>query len=860
MASRFWVGGTGTWNASNTTNWAATSGGAGGQSVPGTGDTVTFDASSGSSFTVTVESGYNPSVIALNGGLATITLNLNDQTLTVQTFIFTGTATRRVAFGSTGQIIITGNNALVFSCMIDTGLTFTGSRNVYFTYTGSVGTRNIRNCTLANIANCYLNMYITGGSDILNITGSSGLIGGNVDYGSYSGSWNAFGYYYGSLTLSPNMTIGPTALAASFLNPNGVTQTITTNGKTIDSPITVNCPTSTVVLADDLTLAATRTLTLTAGTLNFNDRVVNVPLFSSSGSSVRTLAFGNSTVNITGNSTTVWTTATATNMTVTGTKVVNLTYAGATGTRIISAGSPTEENAISFNITAGTDIVSPQSSMNNLDFTGFAGSLAAAGRNLYGNLIISPTMTVTAGSSSTTMVGTTGTRTITTNGVTYPQSIGFNGIGGSYLLADDLDMDNGSQFTTFTVSIGNVDLNNKTVSASTFSGSGSTARSIAFGSNSVINLSGNSTTVWSAATVTNFSYTGNARVNFTYAGATGNRTINHGSSLGSGVPATAPPPFYFASGSDNVVTTSSSQFGELDFAGFTGTLTNTARSLSGNLTLGTGMTAVAGANAVTFNAVSANQTLVTNGVATDFPITIASTNGNFVLGESLSISSRTLTLNSGNLIANGYNITAGVFSSSNGNPRIIDISNTTVTLTSSVDLATGIFNVWDMTTTTGATLNAADSNINLTSTTTANSSFLGGGFTYGNLDIGGATGGGNLTFNGNNTFVGTINSSKTVAYGIKFTAGTTTTVDGFTVSGSAGNVVTITSATAATHNLVFTGAGNVDFSYADISYSNASPTNTWYALLTNNNTDSGNNTGWIFELPATSSSNFFLVF
>jgi hypothetical protein len=54
MASRFWVGGTGTWSASNTTNWAGTSGGAGGQSVPGVADTVTFDANSGTSFTVTI--------------------------------------------------------------------------------------------------------------------------------------------------------------------------------------------------------------------------------------------------------------------------------------------------------------------------------------------------------------------------------------------------------------------------------------------------------------------------------------------------------------------------------------------------------------------------------------------------------------------------------------------------------------------------------------------------------------------------------------------------------------------------------------------------------------------------------------
>ena len=53
MADRYWVGGTGTWNGTNTTNWAATSNGSGGQSVPTSADDVFFDANSGTG-TVTV--------------------------------------------------------------------------------------------------------------------------------------------------------------------------------------------------------------------------------------------------------------------------------------------------------------------------------------------------------------------------------------------------------------------------------------------------------------------------------------------------------------------------------------------------------------------------------------------------------------------------------------------------------------------------------------------------------------------------------------------------------------------------------------------------------------------------------------
>lgn len=53
MADRFWVGGTGNWNAITLTNWSATSGGAGGASIPTAVDNVYFDANSGGG-TVTV--------------------------------------------------------------------------------------------------------------------------------------------------------------------------------------------------------------------------------------------------------------------------------------------------------------------------------------------------------------------------------------------------------------------------------------------------------------------------------------------------------------------------------------------------------------------------------------------------------------------------------------------------------------------------------------------------------------------------------------------------------------------------------------------------------------------------------------
>jgi hypothetical protein len=63
MASRYWVGGTGTWDASDTTHWSAASGGAAGASAPTAADAVVFDGNSGGG---TCTTSGNLSVLSLN--------------------------------------------------------------------------------------------------------------------------------------------------------------------------------------------------------------------------------------------------------------------------------------------------------------------------------------------------------------------------------------------------------------------------------------------------------------------------------------------------------------------------------------------------------------------------------------------------------------------------------------------------------------------------------------------------------------------------------------------------------------------------------------------------------------------------
>ena len=69
MADRYWVGGTGTWNTSSTTNWSASSGGSSGASVPVYGDNVFFNQAS--TYTVTMTGALACGNITVSAGVVT---------------------------------------------------------------------------------------------------------------------------------------------------------------------------------------------------------------------------------------------------------------------------------------------------------------------------------------------------------------------------------------------------------------------------------------------------------------------------------------------------------------------------------------------------------------------------------------------------------------------------------------------------------------------------------------------------------------------------------------------------------------------------------------------------------------------
>jgi len=217
MASRFWVGGTGTWDASTTTNWSATSGGAGGASVPTTTDDVTINASSGAG-TITVNTNF--SIASLTTGAMGMTLDFgtNNNSPTINTssgtaWNNTGTGVRTINLGS-GTFTITGSNG---NAGIDwgtaTSLTL-GANTATFAFTGTLSSGRTIDF---------------GGSNLSNLPSVS------IAANSLRGSWTILGS--GTMTI-PTLTIN----APNFISWTTSSLTLTNlvlSGGSVSNPIQI---------------------------------------------------------------------------------------------------------------------------------------------------------------------------------------------------------------------------------------------------------------------------------------------------------------------------------------------------------------------------------------------------------------------------------------------------------------------------------------------------------------------------------------------------------------------------------------------------------------------------------------------
>jgi hypothetical protein len=280
--------------------------------------------------------------------------------------------------------------------------------------------------------------------------------------------------------------------------------------------------------------------------------------------------------------------------------------------------------------------------------------------------------------------------------------------------------------------------------------------------------------------------------------------------------------------------------GTIDMSGRTNAMTfaiSTATpSIYGDWTFGTGVT-MSGSGNITF-AKRGTQTITSNGRSFTQPITINSFNGTVQLADALTTAS-TLTLTSGTFNAVSYSVRCGSVSSFGTLIRTLSMGSGLWTLTGT----TGA--VWNFAA-TGITLNKDAANI-VISAISGTVSFAGGGLTYNKLTIGGGTNSSIFTISGNNTF-SEIASTRTAAYTLSL-ASTTQTVAAFTISGSAGNLVTIRGTSVASFaTLIFTGATYANLNYIVPTFLKVyDPFSEWYA---GTNSTNGGSYGWIFAAAA----------
>ena len=333
MATKYWVGGTGVWTATNSANWSDSSGGAGGANLPSSADDVVFDGNSGGG-TVTV--GFNINVKSITGGAFTGTLDFGNTNPTMQTFNFSGTGVRTLTMTNMGVMTLTGNGTTIWNTTTTTNLTLNSGGTLDCTYSGSTGTRTIQAQTLT-----IGNVKISAGSDTVLTTLSRYT---DLDFTGFTGTWgNSTTTLFGNLTLNTGMSVtSGTGLLTFSATKTGIV--FKTNNVNFNRPITIDGVGIGLTLTGNLDMsgASARALTLTNGSFNANGFNVTCGSFSSSNSNVRTLTMSSGNWTLTGTGT-IWTTGTATNLTMTdlNTSKIFITDTSASSKTIATGGGAT---------------------------------------------------------------------------------------------------------------------------------------------------------------------------------------------------------------------------------------------------------------------------------------------------------------------------------------------------------------------------------------------------------------------------------------------------------------------------------------------------------------------------------------
>lgn len=211
MATRYWVGGSGTWDASTTTNWSATSGGAGGASAPTSTDDVVIDTSSGTG------------AISCSAAVC--------QNLTV-------TATQAISVGDPARPWYLESLSVYGSLSVVSGGSFTFNT----TNLGSIW-------TITFASNNTTKSFVTGGKAIHACSFQGGSDVYNI--GNDITSINRFSLDGGTFNTNNYNLTGSFYISSGAFNAGSSTITLPTNGFWSNNGATLNMGTSTITGGDN---------------------------------------------------------------------------------------------------------------------------------------------------------------------------------------------------------------------------------------------------------------------------------------------------------------------------------------------------------------------------------------------------------------------------------------------------------------------------------------------------------------------------------------------------------------------------------------------------------------------------------
>jgi|688.fasta_scaffold40038_6 hypothetical protein len=854
MADRYWVGGTGTWNSSSTSVWSSSSGGPSGASVPTSADNVIFD--SATTYTVTVSGTVNCLNFTISAGTVTFGAGTNTPVLNISgNFTITSSTVWNMAgtvnLISTASVTITTNNVSINSDLNINGIGGTFTLGSAYTHSNSKNFNLVAGTfdTSTNNYNLTIGSYIfiDTGTDtkVLKLRSSTVTIANarqNADWAvtnftldagtsnvTFTGSdqigWDGLTWYNVTINAGTGERLTSPTRSTTF---NNLTRSSTANSAslTFSGSATINgtlTATSTDGFRRKLIVSnipgTTRTITVAASSLtnvDFQDITVTgagAPLtgtrlgdggnnsgitFSAAKNvylvSTGSPSFASANWALTSNGTT------SANNFPSAHDIINIDNSSAATSGTISTTAAYILGEITFaNRTNAVTISVASNTRINKDIT------LASSVTVSGNIVLSPP------------VGSTQTIANTSTVAGWSAGAEVNS-GGTTRITSNFTMTN-----TFTLTRGTFDLNNFNLTCPNFASNNSNTRTLAFGTGKIVATG--TGIVWNATTSTGMSITGTPVVDVTHNGST-NIFVNAGAATTESNCVS----FNFTAGTYTLSLSGNQK--DINLTGFSGSLNNNIRTIYGSLTVSSGATLTAGANTQTFAATSGSKTITSNGKTFDFPVTFNGAGGSWIFQDNLTVgSTRTVTHTNGTVDLNGKTFNVGSsYTTATGTKNLTFNGGTLVCDNSG---ATAFNNAQP----TGFTTTAGTGTGKISMTSASAKTFVGGGSAY-NCTLSN-DGAGALTITGSNTFTTLANGVQPTTF--TFTSGTTTTLTNWSISGTAGNLVTIGSDTTAQHTLS-KSSGTVSTDYLSISYSNATGGATWIPGV--NSIDAGNNSGW----------------